>query len=260
MRSTRGPVLGSYYRGEFDPRSLSGLVGWFKSDVGITVATGVSAWVNLAPTGPGYDVAQGTAGNQPVDNTAGLNGLPYLTFDATDDHLSFSGAGLGMTNAITGFSVFLIAKATVNLPVATPNAFYASRNGNALSARLSIRESTANKFQTGTRCAEADTLTTSTSTASIYNTNQYLSAITNYAANTVSQYINGVLDGTGSASSSSTTITPSSDSLTVRIGSNGDGSATWGGDIYEVVLYNRAITDPVQLKKIHDYLKRRSGL
>ena len=63
----------------FDPRSVSGLVSWLRSDALITLASGkVSAWGDLSPIATN-GVSQATAAQQPTyAASGGANGLPYL--------------------------------------------------------------------------------------------------------------------------------------------------------------------------------------
>jgi len=48
----------------FTPLQLTNLRGWWRADLGITIATGVSQWNDRS--GNGNHLVQGTAGAQPV--------------------------------------------------------------------------------------------------------------------------------------------------------------------------------------------------
>jgi hypothetical protein len=71
----------------FSPASLSGLIAWYRSDRGITIATGVSQWNDIS--GNGNHLVQATTTKQPpFDADSGPNGHPFVgTFDNVDDFL-----------------------------------------------------------------------------------------------------------------------------------------------------------------------------
>jgi len=64
----------------FSPLDLSGLVLWLRADLGITIATGVSAWADQS--GQGHNVTQATGGSQPTFNAVdgAYNGASTLSF------------------------------------------------------------------------------------------------------------------------------------------------------------------------------------
>ena len=65
------------------PSAISGLRTWLKSDAGITIATGVSNWMDQS--GIGNDFDQATAGSQPgfVGSDSLFNGRSSLTFSGS---------------------------------------------------------------------------------------------------------------------------------------------------------------------------------
>ncbi len=69
----------------FSPAQLTSLRGWWKSDAGVTIATGVSSW--LDQSGNGNTLLQATGAAQPALTAGAINGLPALTFDGTDDSM-----------------------------------------------------------------------------------------------------------------------------------------------------------------------------
>jgi hypothetical protein len=72
--------------GGFSPLQLTSLRGWWKSDVGITIATGVSAWADQSTNG--NTLLQATGGAQPTLTAGQINGLPAVVFDGVDDTIS----------------------------------------------------------------------------------------------------------------------------------------------------------------------------
>ena len=69
-----------------NPIALTNLRAWFKSDVGTTIATGVSAWADQS--GNGNNLVQATGSLQPALTSNAINGLPALTFDGADDTMT----------------------------------------------------------------------------------------------------------------------------------------------------------------------------
>lgn len=62
----------------------SSVLCWLRGDLGITIATGVSAWADQS--GNGNDFIQNTAGNHPSYNASGLNGRGTLGFTRASNH------------------------------------------------------------------------------------------------------------------------------------------------------------------------------
>lgn len=65
---------------------------WLRADLGITIATGVSAWADQS--GNGRNLTQGTGVKQPVVTSAAINGQPSITFDGSNDALAATGFGI----------------------------------------------------------------------------------------------------------------------------------------------------------------------
>lgn len=77
--------------GLWTPAALGAkLVAWWRADLGITIATGVSAWADQS--GNGRTLLQATPGAQPARIAAGTPaGGPCLRFDGVDDFLLTAG-------------------------------------------------------------------------------------------------------------------------------------------------------------------------
>lgn len=75
---------------EWTPASVSGLFGWWRADASdITIATGVSAWVDRVN---GHALTQATGANQPSFSAsdANFNDHGSITFDGSNDYLMSS--------------------------------------------------------------------------------------------------------------------------------------------------------------------------
>lgn len=67
----------------FSPKQLPGLQAWYRADMGITTATGVSAWSDSSGTGDSNkNLSQATGAKQPTLNAtdAAYNNKPTLSF------------------------------------------------------------------------------------------------------------------------------------------------------------------------------------
>lgn len=77
------------------PTDIGSVRAWMKADRGYQLSAGlVSAWNDQ--TSFANNVTQGVAANQPTWAASGLDGRPYLSFDGSNDHLSF-GADIDAT-------------------------------------------------------------------------------------------------------------------------------------------------------------------
>jgi hypothetical protein len=93
----------------FTPADLTNLRAWYKSDAGITIATGVSQWNDQS--GNGNHLVQANPARQPVVTAGAINGLPVITFDGVDDFLNDA---FTLVQPTTVFAVFRQRTWTIN--------------------------------------------------------------------------------------------------------------------------------------------------
>jgi len=78
----------------FTPRSIPGLVAWYRADLGVTIATGVSGWADQSGTGDANkNLAQATGSAQPTRNAsdAAYNNQSTLSFASASSQCMTSG-------------------------------------------------------------------------------------------------------------------------------------------------------------------------
>jgi hypothetical protein len=85
----------------FTPADITSIVSWYRADLGVTTATGVSNWADQVGSN---DLSQATGAAQPTFNAsdADFNSNPSMTFDGSDDIL-----GNAAFTGSDGFFVFL---------------------------------------------------------------------------------------------------------------------------------------------------------
>lgn len=99
-----GPILSGPRGGTpaLDPLAIFGAncVTWCRTDVGVTVSTGVvTAWSDQSSSGNDQN-----AGTGPAYNASGIGGLPDFTFDGTTTYLFGTSADL-VVSAVTAWAI-----------------------------------------------------------------------------------------------------------------------------------------------------------
>lgn len=64
---------------------IENIISWYRSDIGVTIDSGVSVWADQS--GGGNDLTQASSSLQPSFLTNQLNGYPAVSFDGTDDFM-----------------------------------------------------------------------------------------------------------------------------------------------------------------------------
>lgn len=101
-------AIDSFPSSTFSPMDLgASLLAWWKADsLALSNGAAVTSWSDSS--GNGRTLTQATGANQPVFNTAQVNGLPVVTFDGTNDYL----ATAAFASPTSGASVFVVQKLT----------------------------------------------------------------------------------------------------------------------------------------------------
>lgn len=229
--------------GGFDPRAISGLVGWYDAADRSTMfdatsggnAAGADVGVGRWQDKSGQDnhLTQGTANNRPTLKESIKNGLSILRFDASNDSLNFATA-TGYTGAVSLFAVcYETSLRCIAIGGVVQNTFF----GTSYSAGNQILWR--NQSDTGMTVSDA-------------NPGRFV-------------LLAGVRSGTGANQSrirrdggvinSTGTI-----SGTIEAGSVGQRSSSGlqqsGGDLGEILIYNRAVSDG-ELSAIESALNRK---
>jgi hypothetical protein len=217
----------------FDPSSLSGLIVWLRADVGITLQAGVSRWADQS--GHGNDVVQATnsTSKQPAYHASGgANNQAYIQF--TDNSAQILQAG--SFSQATPYEYLLVLDA----------------NGTA-NANNYVFDLGTNNGYTSVANAGANWIVATTSGATFLG-------VTTGTPHLVDAQMGS---GTGSAVLDNTTTAgsgggPAAGGLTVGSYGANIGSNAFGGKVYEVIVYNRALSSG-ERGQLHTYSQTRYG-
>lgn len=241
--------------GPFTPASLSGLALWLDaSDPKSALAENgdVAHWLDKSTQD--NHAHQPVAAQRPALVAGALNGLPVVRFDRVDDYLDLPHqSSLSLVRSVPGFTVFAIANAPAN---ATQTILSLSNTaGNA--PRFALLKSVSfGGASVGTRRLNEDFFT-QIGGAPLGEGHQLLVGC--------ADYVNGSLtlrqDGAVTAEEALETKGVSTDDLSAaaRIGGSATGGSLLGGDIAEVVAYQRALTASEQ-RLVEEYLAAKWGL
>jgi hypothetical protein len=204
---------------------------WLSADAGVTKdANGaVSVWKDQS--GNGNDAAQPSESSAPIFVDNAVNGRPVLRFDGTDDYLDVaSSPGLAITGDIasffvarfTDFATFraIWGKTAGNVP--RPNDYYLLPNTGVPRVYRGSDVGAVNQSTDGARVA-----------AGVYVLLGF-----NQSGTTMTHYFNGQPSGTGQL-----TVTPTDSGTPLKIGSRDDFVTKMKGEIAEVLIYDKALSD-----------------
>lgn len=222
----------------YTPKSFSGLVLWCKSDVGITIATGVSQWNDLS--GSANHLIQGTAANQPAYVTTGRNGKPELRFDGSNDTLKAGAFTLnqGFT-VIASLRMIALGASGVNDVV---------WDGNTLLATALIVDSTPQAIINA-----GSAVTFAGATASPYA--EVVSAVYNGASSSLRRIPSGVGASIVLASGNA----GAGNAAGFAVGASGTGTRPANVAFQQVAVYNRVLL-PKELRALEVYMRGWSAI
>jgi hypothetical protein len=220
------------------PLTIPDMYTWWRADSGITIGTGVSAW--LAKFG-GRTGSQAVAGKQPAYSaiTAAILNNPSLTFDGINDELNVGALG----QAARPYTKMFVSKCTnVFNGYLLGSAFTAGNEYFRLSGAANVPPETVGVESTGTTW-EAGTPNAGAPWA--------VWAIIGSGGN-VSFYKNGAFLSTAAR------VAPGGTALDTWIGGIG-GAGYLTGSIAEIIDYSRALTAG-EILTLYQYANARYGI
>lgn len=225
------------------------LLAWFDaSDTSTITETGgaVSAWADKS--GNGWDVSQATGASQPTTGSATLNGRNVVSFDGTDDFLTAS--SISPAIAFDDFSCAVVLRSgsdvslfqsAVRVQVSGTGFFVAPYGRGGSYPRVAV----------------TDTFTSLNTSA----TGNYIDPVAGQSYTLLSSLSDGAqllrVDGQDHLITTDAAGTAGSQTG-IRLGADSGGADPFDGDIAEVILVRRALTD-AEIAQVESYLDRRWG-
>jgi hypothetical protein len=252
MFAAQGPMA---LPSSFTPASLTGLIAWFKADVGITLnGSQVSAWADQS--GNGNNVTQPTTGNQPFFQATGFNGKQTVYFStATTSVMASGGDAVALING-TPASCFMVGKPVAADCSSFGNAVGFNGNGHAgattdgLPSGISFLE----RVSTGATVGGQRNSATESVITVTDSTNIRIGNICDGANNTV--YLNNVA---GTPVADTNNFTSPGTLILGSVTFDGHTAQWWGGAISEIVLTNTALSSGDRTS-LDNYFKAKWGL
>ena len=227
------------------PFPTSGLKLWLRSDAGVTLnGSTVSQWADQS--GSGTNASQGTSASQPVLVANALNGKPALRFDGSNDYMTFNLP----INGLTGMTVFLVSANRASQTAGSSQAEYAAIFWNETTSWGTVylspfQSQVAWRFGT-TQTNNRQIYTRPSSVGSGYTRTTMKH---DGPAGTDTLYVNGVQ--VQSATGKLSALAGHQD--TGNLGRGYNNNTYFNGDIVEVLVYNRTLSDS-ERQSVEQYL------
>ena len=222
------------------PITLSNCTLWLDAaDTSTLTRSGsnVSVWADKSGIGNHY--VQATTSKQPIYTTDSVYGRSGLAFNGTSTFLSPSNTGLAPISNSSTFSIFTVHRVNSNTFVNT--VYRGSTGRHWLRWQGTFANFLADRDPEGYINFASNAVNAMNGVSSFVN-----DATTSYG------YINGTIVGSGSKTSSAVTVS-------FTLGAAGDGAEVLNGSIFEVLIYNRAVTS-TERQQIEGYLAWKWGL
>lgn len=217
---------GYTYNVNFTPGGIAGVGMWLRSDLGVTLSSGISAWTDQ--TGSGNSAAQATSLSRPSLLTDGGDSRTAPNFDGSDDWLDI------VDSATFASTTLMAVSAWVRLETTPGTALVIMSQWTGTGNRFSLEVNSSLQLQVLLRDSGDTTTSTSTFTSRTVPLSQWVHVAMSYdggasAGQRVKMCLNGSsLTGTVSAP---TSIGNSTGNL--RIGRK-DSGAYWDGGIDDI--------------------------
>lgn len=247
----------------FNPKSVPGLYAWWDFADGAQITLSASNITTVMDKSPnGYTASQSFANNQPTLASSAINGLSAAEYDGADDVLNATiGSGAGGWD--TGLTAFAVAKATGNGGGNAGRLFVRDSSGSQINGAMNRR--TANpaclQFNPPWAVASGSIFQRSNDNSFPLDTWLIVGARWNGGTNMATDAEPRISRAVNTASLSGTRTTATTNwSSTIRIGaSNGSGTNSWKGQIGEIVIFSRSLSDQ-EVTVVEAYLAAKWGL
>lgn len=222
---------------------------WFlaRNLSGLSDGAAVTTWSSAIGTST---ASQGTGANQPTKQT--VSGEHCVRFDGSNDSLSLNGDALTFSQNIGAITLFVKAK-IITLPASFAMLTHFSSGTSTSQGRAYIDINSGGTMETGGRRLDADAVDeTATGTPGTTDVHVF-GGLYDYTNSDLFTYIDGAQTGTD-ASFQAAGSTSNTASQAVAFGADTAGTSHFlNYDLYEVLVYNRALTAP-EVAQVQEYL------
>ena len=242
----------------FSPARYSGMVLWLdgSSFVGEDPGTAVEEWPDVS--GKEYNATKRNGTPTivfPFENDEGTDfSLPAVRFNGSTN-FELTDEAASIASDVSGITVFVARQTNVT----NRSMVYTSISTNVgfVNQRASTLMRVGNIFALAGRRLDSDPYTV-LDFGTVGTTAWHLhTSIINYAAAEGSIFVDGTHEGTGNFLTSGNTS--DTDSLRSTIGSQSDDAFYFTGDIAEIIIYNRALSD-AERSAVDNYLMSKYGM
>jgi prepilin-type N-terminal cleavage/methylation domain-containing protein len=208
----------------------------------------VSSWKNSNPLTTSQQFCiQGTTGNQPTYVTDGINNLPSVRFNVSNGTMRLS-CTLGVS-INTENTIFTVVKWVSSYALANTN-FLVIDSGSAEQTLNSVTTAGLFQFSNWNGSSNVDVLSHTLTSGG----NVVITRYSNPTLNSSALYFNG-----SNVSTSTSTLTGTFPNITITVGNFTNASRTLGGDIAEVIIYDRALKNEERIA-VEKYLGQKWGI
>lgn len=226
------------------PVPVNGLKLWLKGDSGVILSSGrVSKWTDQS--GSGTNAVQTAASNQPLLIGTAINGKPAVRFDGVGTFMTFN---LPL-NGLSAITLVLVATSTQSLNGGSSGVANAPLFWNETASWGTVHLSPFQgvvRYRFGT--GQLNNLPSFTRPLGIGNAPSVTVAVKNGTAESLFVDGNNVLTQTGKLASIANVKS------TGNLGRGYNDNTYFGGDVAEVLVYNRALTDS-ERQAVEAYLR-----
>jgi hypothetical protein len=223
------------------PIPMTGLEGWWKADAitGLVDADPIGTWMDVS--GNGRSATQGTASQKPTYRTSVVNGKPVVRFDGVDDVLSH----LAMPDFGDAYTVLVVSRTAAG---STGGYVFDLATGVQL-AGFGLTTLDNQEIWRGTDSVGLQQAQYVADLRGAFHCRAGINAGTQLAY---------FVDGVSRATAAYTAPNPSTLDR-IAIGQTTQAGSSFNGDIAELIIYNRALSD-AEREQVEDYLMAKFGL
>ena len=191
------------------------------------------------------DIGQGNASLSPKYVKNGINSLPSLEFNSTNNNMRMVGT---LPNIFKLESTIFVVLNSTSLNASINQSYIFTIYGNLMSFDSFISSNNASSHLYNGAIRDHVVASIQYRKPFIYR------KIYNSALNSSTAHINGILRGSATAGFSG--FYGSNPTVSFVLGNHGTASRTFGGHFAEIIIYNRALNEK-EVESIEDYLKKK---